>query len=59
MQLIKEAKYPKNIDILLDHNHKSYRDPLPENLVKRSSFSLDRENFLGVQFFWTPCIYKR
>ena len=46
-------QYSNNLDILLDSRHNSYTVEIPnaKDLVKRSSFSLDTDIFLGVQFY--------
>ena len=48
-----KMQYSNNLDILLDSRHNSYTVEIPnaKDLVKRSSFSLDTDIFLGVQFY--------
>ena len=48
---MKNAKYLKNLDILLDSIYKSYRDSKSKISSQEIKFQLDTDIFLGVQFF--------
>ena len=54
---MKNAKYPKNLDILLDSIHKSYRDSRSKKSSQEMKFQLRYEHFSrGTVFFGTPCM---
>ena len=54
---MKNAKYPKNLDILLDSIHKSYRDSKSKKSSQENKFQLRCRHFSrGTVFFGTPCI---
>ena len=53
---MKNAKYPKNLDILLDSIHKSYRDSKSKKSSQEIKFQLRYGQFSrGTVFFGTPC----
>ena len=56
---MKNAKYPKNLDILLDSIHKSYRDSKSKKSSQEIKFQLRYGHFSrGTVFFGTPCMYN-
>ena len=56
---MKNAKYPNNLDILLDSIHNSYRDSKSKKSSQEIKFQLRYGHFSRfVVFFGTPCTLR-